>query len=136
MSAEKLTVVVTGPTGDIGRSTIRAIESAPEVGRVIGMARRPFEPADLGWTRATYRQGDVLDRDSVDRLVEGADVVVHLAFIIFGGHEETRRINLEGSRNVFEAAVAGNAKRLVYTSSVAAYGFHSDNRRKNAPFDE
>jgi|SRR5215212_842266 len=127
MSAENLTVVVTGPTGDIGRSTIRAIESSHEVGRVIGMARRPFEPADLGWTRATYRQGDVLDRDSADRLVEGADVVVHLAFIIFGGHEETRRINLEGSRNVFEAAVAANAKRLVYTSSVAAYGFHADN---------
>jgi nucleoside-diphosphate-sugar epimerase len=55
------------------------------------------------------------------------DVVVHLAFIIFGGREETRAINLEGSRNVFEAAVAAGARRLVYTSSVAAYGFHDDN---------
>jgi nucleoside-diphosphate-sugar epimerase len=52
---------------------------------------------------------------------------VHLAFVIFGGHEETHAINLRGSRNVFEAAVAANAKRLVYTSSVAAYGFHDDN---------
>ena len=57
----------------------------------------------------------------------GADVVVHLAFIIFGGREETRAINLEGSRNVFEAAAAAQATRLVYTSSVAAYGFHDDN---------
>jgi UDP-glucose 4-epimerase len=63
----------------------------------------------------------------VDALVAGADVVVHLAFLIFGGHEETREINLRGSRNVFEAAVAARAKRLVYTSSVAAYGFHRDN---------
>ena len=47
--------------------------------------------------------GDVLDRGSVDELVADADVVVHLAFIIFGGREETREINLEGSRNVFEA---------------------------------
>ena len=69
----------------------------------------------------------MLDRDSVDELVDGADVVLHLAFIIFGDHEETREINLEGSRNVFEAAVAAGAARLVYTSSVAAYGFHRDN---------
>jgi nucleoside-diphosphate-sugar epimerase len=42
----------------------------------------------------------------VDALVEEADVVVHLAFVIVAGREESRRINLEGSRNVFEAAVA------------------------------
>jgi nucleoside-diphosphate-sugar epimerase len=59
--------------------------------------------------------------------VEGADVVVHLAFIIIGARAEMRTVNLEGSRNVFEAAVAAGAKRLVYTSSVAAYGFHADN---------
>ena len=91
------------------------------------MARRPFDPAEHGWKRTEYRQGDVLDRASVDALVEGADVVVHLAFIIFGGRDETREINLEGSRNVFEAAVDARARRLVYTSSVAAYGFHDDN---------
>jgi nucleoside-diphosphate-sugar epimerase len=122
-----LIVAVTGPTGDIGRSVIRALERAPGVGRIVGMARRPFDPAEHGWKRTEYRRGDVLDRDSVDQLVAGADVVVHLAFIIFGSHEETRRINLEGSRNVFEAAVAAGARRLVYTSSVAAYGFHDDN---------
>jgi nucleoside-diphosphate-sugar epimerase len=91
------------------------------------MARRPFDPRDHGWKRTEYRRGDVLDRDSVDALVEGADVVVHLAFIIFGGHDETHQVNMRGSRNVFEAAVAAGAKRLVYTSSVAAYGFHEDN---------
>ena len=63
----------------------------------------------------------------MDALVKGADVVVHLAFIIFGGRDETREINLRGSRNVFEAAVDAGARRLVYTSSVAAYGFHDDN---------
>ena len=36
-------------------------------------------------------------------------------------------MNLVGSRNVFEAAVAAGTKRLVYASSVAAYGFHRDN---------
>jgi len=122
-----LTVAVTGPTGDIGRSVIRALERAPRVARVVGMARRPFDPAGHGWRRTEYRRGDVLDRASVAELVEGADVVVHLAFIIFGGREETRAVNLRGSRNVFEAAVAAGVRRLVYTSSVAAYGFHADN---------
>lgn len=92
------------------------------------MARRPFDPAGQGLRKTEYRQGDVLDRDAVSALVGEADVVVHLAFIIMGGREETRRINLEGSRNVFEtAARSPRARRLVYTSSVAAYGFHADN---------
>jgi UDP-glucose 4-epimerase len=93
------------------------------------MARRPFEPAALGLRKTEYRQGDVLDVDAVAALVADADVVVHLAFIIMGGREETRRINLEGSRNVFAAAAAAapRVRRLVYTSSVAAYGFHADN---------
>jgi nucleoside-diphosphate-sugar epimerase len=122
-----LTVAVTGPTGDIGRSVVRALERTREVERIIGMARRPFDPELHGWKRTEYRRGDVLDRNSVDALVAGADVVVHLAFLIFGSRDETRAINLEGSRHVFEAAVAAGAKRLVYTSSVAAYGFHRDN---------
>jgi UDP-glucose 4-epimerase len=92
------------------------------------MARRPFDPAARGLRKTEYRQGDVLDREAVAALLGEADVVVHLAFIIMGGHEETRRVNLEGSRNVFTAAAASpRARRLVYTSSVAAYGFHEDN---------
>ena len=55
------------------------------------MARRPFDPAAQGLRKTEYRQGDVLDRAAVDALVAEADVVVHLAFIIMGGHEETRQ---------------------------------------------
>jgi len=116
-------VAVTGPTGDIGRALMGALDRTPEVDVVRGMARRSFEPAERGWKKVEYTQGDVLDRESVDELVDGADVVVHLAFIIFGSHSETREVNLRGSRNVFEATVEARAKRLVYTSSVAAYGF-------------
>jgi UDP-glucose 4-epimerase len=118
-----LTVAVTGPTGDLGRAFIRTLERSREVERIIGMARRPFDPAAHGWKRTEYRRGDVLDRASVETLVEGADVVVHLAFIVVKASAETRHINVEGSRNVFEAAAAAGARRLVYASSVAAYGF-------------
>jgi nucleoside-diphosphate-sugar epimerase len=126
--SEPLTVAVTGPTGDIGRALLRALERETRVGRVLGMARREFDPKAMGLTKTRYRRGDVLDKAAVRRLVVGADVVVHLAFIIVGGREETRRVNLEGSRNVFAAAArAERVRRLVYTSSVAAYGFHPDN---------
>jgi nucleoside-diphosphate-sugar epimerase len=127
-SASDLTVAVTGPTGDIGIAALRALDASPAVAKVIGMARRPFDPAAHGLSdKVAYQRGDVLDRPSVDALVDGADVVVHLAFIIIGDPDEAQRINTEGSRNVFDATVGAGAKRLVYTSSVAAYGFHADN---------
>jgi UDP-glucose 4-epimerase len=90
------------------------------------MARRPFDIAAHGWEKVEYRRGDVLDRDSVEALVEEADVVVHLAFVIVAGKDESGEINMRGSRNVFQATAAAGAKRLVYTSSVAAYGFDRD----------
>jgi UDP-glucose 4-epimerase len=121
-----LTVAVTGPTGEVGKPFVSALERAPEVGRVIGMARRPFDHADRGWEKFEYRRGDILDRDAVEGLVEEADVVVHLAFVIVAGRGESREINRTGSRTVFDAAVAAGVKRLVYTSSVAAYGFHRE----------
>jgi UDP-glucose 4-epimerase len=122
-----LTVAVTGPTGEMGQAVVAALERSREVGRVLGMARRPFDPAERGWKKVSYRRGDVLDRAAVDELVAEADVVVHLAFIIMGSEEESGAVNLDGSRNVFEATVVAGAKRLIYASSVAAYGFYREN---------
>jgi UDP-glucose 4-epimerase len=124
--ADGLTVAVTGPTGEIGKPFVAALEKAREVTRIVAMARRPFDPAEHGWKRTEYRRGDVLDRAAVDALVAEADVVVHLAFIVVQASSGTRDINVEGSRNVFDATVAAGAKRLVYASSVAAYGFPED----------
>src|SRR5581483_1122521 len=123
-----LSVAVTGPTGEIGLSAVTALEREPAVEKIVGMARRPFDPTTHGWTKTTYQQGDILDRDAVDALIADADVVVHLAFVIMGTREESARVNLAGTRNVFEATVAAERpRRLVYTSSVAAYGYHADN---------
>jgi UDP-glucose 4-epimerase len=127
LPAGKLTVAVTGPTGDIGRSLLRALERSAEIGSIVAMARKPFDPAAGGLRKTTYRQGDVLNRPAVDELVAGADVVVHLAFLIVGSLDQTELVNFKGSRNVFEATRAAGCRRLVYASSVAAYGFHVDN---------
>lgn len=123
-----ITVAVTGPTGEIGVSAVTALEAEPEVDLILGMARRPFDPATRGWTKTRYRRGDVLDRKSVDALIDEADVVVHLAYLIMADRELADHVNLQGSRHVFEATVArARPRRLVYTSSVAAYGYHRDN---------
>jgi nucleoside-diphosphate-sugar epimerase len=91
------------------------------------MARRPFDPKGQGWKKTEYRQGDVQDKASVRDAVKGADVVVHLAFTVVQASERSHGINVDGSRNVFEAAVETGAERICYASSVAAYGFHADN---------
>ena len=122
-----LTVAVTGPTGEIGLPLLDALERDPAGRRGAGDGAAAVRPGAEGWEKVSYRRGDILDRGSLAALFDGADVAVHLAFAIFGGREETRRINLEGSRNVFEVAVAAGVRRLVYASSVAAYGFHPEN---------
>lgn len=128
MAGEGVTVAVTGPTGDVGRAFVRALERSRDVARVRALGRREIDPASEGWRKTEYQRGDVLDSDAVEQLVDGADVVVHLAFAIMGaGGDGGRETNLQGSRNVFGAAVRAGVRRLVYTSSVAAYGFHDDN---------
>jgi len=127
MATERLTVAVTGPTGDLGIAIVNALERSRAVKSIIGMARRPFDPGERGWKKTEYRQGDVTDPASVRELVKGADVVVHLAFAILSASDATRELNVAGSRRVFEAAAKAGAKRICYASSVAAYGFHDDN---------
>ena len=127
MATTGLTVAVTGPTGDLGRSIVDALERSRAVSRIVGMARRPFEPGERGWRKTEYRQGDVTDAASVRELVDGADVVVHLAFAILSASDATRELNVAGSRRVFEEAAAAGVERICYASSVAAYGFHDDN---------
>jgi UDP-glucose 4-epimerase len=122
-----LTVAVTGPTGEIGQAVVEALEHARGVTRILGMARRAFDPARRGWKKVSYRRGDVLDVEAVANLVADADVVVHLAFIIMGSERDSAAVNLVGSRNVFAAVAAAGPGRLIYASSVAAYGFHRDN---------
>ena len=123
-----LTVAVTGPTGTLGLALMGALQDDERVDRIIGIARRPFDPAARGWTKMEYRRGDVRDAGALREAFDGADVVVHLAFLIVGGNrEKTRAINVEGTLNVFRAAAGAGARRFVYASSVAAYGFHRDN---------
>src|SRR5579859_6852051 len=124
-----LTVAVTGPTGTFGFGLIPLLQADERVARITGIARRPFDPDGFGWTKMEYRRGDVRDPATLREAFDSADVVVHLAFLITGAApaEELRAVNVEGTLNAFRAAAAAGARRFVYASSVAAYGFHPDN---------
>jgi hypothetical protein len=124
-----LVVAVTGPTGTFGYGLLPLLQADPRIAHVVGIARRPFDPAAHGWDKMEYRQGDVRDPAGLEQPFRGADVVVHLAFLITGtaGRATIRAVNVEGTLNAVRAAAAAGARRFVYASSVAAYGFHADN---------
>jgi nucleoside-diphosphate-sugar epimerase len=69
-------------------------------------------------------RGDVRDRDAVERLVAGADVVVHAAAAlpIQASRESIRSVNVAGTENVLRAARAADVRRVVFISSTAVYG--------------
>jgi UDP-glucose 4-epimerase len=114
-----LRIVVTGATGNVGTSLLRSLSSDPQVESVLGVARRT---ATLSISKVTWAAADVAD-DDLTKLFEGADVVVHLAWLIQPSRrlDVLHRTNLLGSRRVFEAVEAARVGALVYASSVGTY---------------
>src|SRR5260370_506180 len=84
MTEQELTVAVTGPTGTFGFGLLPLLQADDRVARIVGIARRPFDPAGFGWTKLEYRSGDVRDPAALLDAFAGADVGVHLAFLITG----------------------------------------------------
>ncbi|MGH2896727.1 MAG: NAD-dependent epimerase/dehydratase family protein [Solirubrobacteraceae bacterium] len=120
-------VVVTGATGNVGTSVLRALSADTGVDEIVALARR--EPArDL--ERAQFIRADVCT-DDLTAVFQGADAVVHLAWLIQPGRDEavTRRVNVAGSGRVFEAVVAARVPALIYASSVGAYSRGPKDRR-------
>lgn len=122
-----LTVAVTGATGTFGSSLLPLLTGDARVADVVGVSRHPDSGPGLHG-RAEYRRGDVADPASLPPAFRGADVVVHLAYDITGATNPgaTETVNAEGVRSAFRAAVDAGARRFVYASSLAAYGFSPD----------
>jgi nucleoside-diphosphate-sugar epimerase len=112
-------VVVTGASGNVGTSVLEALGAEPQVTEIVGLARRlpEVEMPKVEWVAA-----DVVE-DALEPIFSGADAVVHLAWAIQPSRDEsvTERINVEGSRRVFEAIAAARVPALIHASSVGAY---------------
>ena len=112
-------IVVTGATGNVGTSVVRALSADASVTEIVAVARREPQKA-LG--RSEFVRADVSSSD-LEPIFRGADAVIHLAWLIQPGRDEavTRKVNVDGSRRVFHAVVAAGVPALVYASSVGAY---------------
>ncbi|MFJ9823243.1 NAD-dependent epimerase/dehydratase family protein [Streptomyces sp. NPDC101160] len=121
--SERLRVVVTGATGNVGTSLMRALEREPRVASVLGLARRRPQ---LALERTEWAEVDLSREGDAPRLaqyVADADAVVHLAWRFQPTHDpvETWRANVLGSVRVFDAVAAARVPVLVCASSVGAY---------------
>jgi nucleoside-diphosphate-sugar epimerase len=120
------TIAITGVGGLLGRRLVSALDARPDVERIVGLDIR--RPMGLTSPKLVFRQADVRDPGIVDPLRD-VDVLVHLAFQMDPIHDEAtmRAINVDGTRNVLEAARSAGVRHVVYPSSVVAYGAHPDN---------
>ena len=111
-------IVVTGATGNVGTSVVRALAGDARVTEIVGIARRRPQ---LQNPRTTWIQADVASAP-LEELFRGADAVIHLAWLIQPSRDAAKlqAVNVVGTRRVFEAAAA-SAGTLVYASSVGAY---------------
>lgn len=115
--------LVTGSTGFLGSTLASALyERGIEVR---GLRRKTSSDDAVEGLVMTFAVGDILDPASLPAAMEGVDWVFHVAAAADhrkSGADVMYKVNLEGARNVFEAAKQAGVKRVIYTSSTAALG--------------
>jgi UDP-glucose 4-epimerase len=112
-------VVIIGATGNVGTSLLAALAGEEAVDEIVAVARRP---AHVGDSRVSFVAADIARADLAP-VLEGADAVVHLAWLIQPSRDERtlRAVNVEGTRRVLEAAARADVRAVIYASSVGAY---------------
>jgi UDP-glucose 4-epimerase len=113
-------VVITGGSGQLGTLVLRRLIDQRKVKRIVAI---DVQPPLVVSGKLEPVIGDVRD-PSIASHFEGADALIHLAFIVTTkvSREIFDAVNVEGSKNVFRAAVAAGAKQIIYSSSIAQYG--------------
>lgn len=111
--------LVTGGSGFVGGHLIRRLLS--DGWRVLALGRSDKARAEIEALGAEPVEGDLLDRTALADAMEGIEVVFHVAahFKLWGPVSLFRRINVEGTRNVVDAAERAGVRRIVYVSAAA-----------------
>jgi nucleoside-diphosphate-sugar epimerase len=117
-----LRVLVTGATGFTGGHLARALAGRGYAVRAL--ARRP-EASRLGEAGVDLVPGDLEDRASLDRALQGVDVVYHIAAIYRQAglpDAKYRAVNAMAVRSIIEAAAGARVRRVVHCSTVGVHG--------------
>lgn len=109
-----MNIAVTGGTGFVGSHLIDI--ALAEGHEVVALTRRE-QPARA---RLTWIGGSLEDTDALERLVDGADAVIHVAGVINANATGFQKGNVAGTLAMLAAATAGGVRRFVHTSSLAA----------------
>jgi len=118
-------VLVTGGSGYIGSAVVRQLAKSGQEAKVL--VREGDDLSNLAGLDVEYAYGDVRDYHSLERALDGCDRVFHLAAIYAIWLPKPRlmdEVNVQGSKNVFEACLSRGIGKVVHTSSVAALGAH------------
>ena len=119
--------LLSGATGFVGSAVARAL--LREGWQVKALVRQNSDRRNLQGLQIETVAGDLNDRSSLDHAVAGCEALFHVAADYRLGArrpEELYRTNVEGTRNVLNAARSAGVGRIVYTSSVATIGIPAD----------
>ena len=129
--------LVTGATGFVGSHVVHALTEAGHCVRALHRSTSKLDAlAGLTYESAL---GDVTDLDALRKASEGCDWVFHVAAVADYWRADVQHmieVNVTGTRYVLQAAREAGVKRVVFTSSAAAVGFHADRPSSEAdPFN-
>lgn len=117
------TVLITGGSGFLGLHLIREFQAHGDRLRVCD--REPLDPELTG--EVDFQLTDVRDRQAVDRLVAGCEVVIHNAasLPIARAGQQYWSVNVEGTQTVLTSALAQGVRKVIFISTSAVYGIPS-----------
>jgi nucleoside-diphosphate-sugar epimerase len=122
MNLQEKSVLVTGAAGFLGGALVARLS---ERGAPIRALARSPERAGYIRDRAGVDvvAGDILDVERMRQISAGCDALFHVAAALDGSLDHQRRVNVEGTRAVMQAAVDAGVRRVVHVSTVAVYGY-------------